>query len=102
LLAAACNQSVRLYAEAALLGRGNPVGLVRRVRHNLRRIAAEDAGYSSSVRDSLYRFFLDKGILLRPLGDVVYVVPPYAITAADLHRIWDAIGEAVDCARPGF
>jgi adenosylmethionine-8-amino-7-oxononanoate aminotransferase len=62
-------------------------------------IAAEDAGYSSSLKPSLYRFFLEKGILLRPLGNVVYVVPPYVIPPADLHSIWDAITEALDLAR---
>jgi adenosylmethionine-8-amino-7-oxononanoate aminotransferase len=59
-------------------------------------IAAEDAGYSSSVRDSLYRFFLERGILLRPLGNVVYVVPPYVTPPDELHRVWDAVSEAID------
>jgi adenosylmethionine-8-amino-7-oxononanoate aminotransferase len=59
-------------------------------------LVATDAGYSSSVKNSLYRFFLDKGILLRPLGNVVYIVPPYAISPDALQRIWDAIVEALD------
>jgi adenosylmethionine-8-amino-7-oxononanoate aminotransferase len=59
-------------------------------------IAADDAGYSSSLKASLYRFFLDKGILLRPLGNVVYIVPPYVLPPDELHRVWDAVGEALD------
>ena len=59
-------------------------------------IAAQDAGYTSWLKPSLYRFFLEKGILLRPLGNVVYIVPPYVIPPAELHRIWDAITEALN------
>ncbi len=58
-------------------------------------IAAEDAGYTSAVRTSLYPFFLERGILLRPLGNVIYLVPPYAISPEDLHLVWDAIAAAL-------
>jgi adenosylmethionine-8-amino-7-oxononanoate aminotransferase len=61
-------------------------------------IAAEDAGYTSSLKPRLYRFFLEKGVLLRPLGNVIYVVPPYVISLADLHRVWDAITESLELA----
>lgn len=58
-------------------------------------LLAEDAGYLSSLRPKLYRFFLERGVLLRPLGNVIYVLPPYVIEADDLHRVHDAIAEAV-------
>ena len=47
-------------------------------------LRADDAGYFSKLRPKLYKFFLDAGVLLRPLGNVVYVLPPYAITPAEL------------------
>ncbi len=59
-------------------------------------IAAEDPGYTSSLKPRLYRFYLERGILLRPLGNVVYVVPPYAIEPDDLQRVWDAIAASLD------
>jgi adenosylmethionine---8-amino-7-oxononanoate aminotransferase len=59
-------------------------------------IAAADPGYTSSLGPRLYRFFLEKGILLRPLGNVIYIVPPYVIPPADLHRVWDAIAAALE------
>ncbi len=59
-------------------------------------IEAEDTGYLSKLRPFLYQFFLEKGVLLRPLGNVVYVLPPYVITASELHFIYDVIGEALD------
>ena len=39
-------------------------------------------------------FFLERGLLLRPLGNVVYLLPPYCITDAELDRAWDAIEDA--------
>ena len=35
-----------------------------------------DGGYLSSLRPKLYRFYLDRGVLLRPLGNVMYILPP--------------------------
>jgi adenosylmethionine-8-amino-7-oxononanoate aminotransferase len=58
-------------------------------------LRTDDAGYLSSMRPRLYRFFLDKGVLLRPLGNVVYVLPPYVISPDDLHRVHDVILEAI-------
>jgi len=55
----------------------------------------DDAGYLSAMRPKLYQFFLDRGVLLRPLGNVVYVLPPYVISPAELHRVYDVIVEAV-------
>jgi adenosylmethionine-8-amino-7-oxononanoate aminotransferase len=37
-----------------------------------------------------------RGVLLRPLGDVVVVMPPLTITSAELHRIVDALADAID------
>jgi adenosylmethionine---8-amino-7-oxononanoate aminotransferase len=59
-------------------------------------LRAEDAGYLSSMRPKLYRFFLDRGVLLRPLGNVVYVLPPYVISSEELHRVYDVIPEALE------
>ncbi|HMF81767.1 MAG TPA: adenosylmethionine--8-amino-7-oxononanoate transaminase [Acidimicrobiia bacterium] len=39
---------------------------------------------------------VQRGVLLRPLGDVVVVMPPLTITSAELHRIVDALTGAID------
>ncbi len=49
--------------------------------------------YFNNFRDTLYNYFLDKNILLRPLGNVLYILPPYCITKEDLNRIYNAIEE---------
>jgi adenosylmethionine---8-amino-7-oxononanoate aminotransferase len=59
-------------------------------------LAATDPGYFSDLRPKLYQFYLSRGILLRPLGNVVYILPPYCISEADLRRVHDAIGESLN------
>ncbi len=43
------------------------------------------------LRDELYRFFMDNGVNLRPLGNTIYVLPPYVITNEQLEKIYDTI-----------
>ncbi|MBA3815602.1 MAG: adenosylmethionine--8-amino-7-oxononanoate transaminase [Parachlamydiaceae bacterium] len=52
---------------------------------------AESSSYFQSIRDRLYHFFLNKGILLRPLGNVLYILPPYCIQPSELKLIYDNI-----------
>ena len=51
-------------------------------------------GYLSDVGPKLRRFFRERNLLIRPLGNVIYLVPPYCVTAADLDRAYSAIDEA--------
>ena len=57
-------------------------------------LLVEDAGYLAGVGPRLAQFFIDRGVLLRPLGNTIYVMPPYCITAAELDLIYGAIAEA--------
>src|SRR6201997_1194047 len=59
-------------------------------------LRTEDAGYLSAMRPKLYQFFLERGVLLRPLGNVVYVLPPYVIAPGELHHVYDVIVEAIE------
>jgi adenosylmethionine---8-amino-7-oxononanoate aminotransferase len=58
-------------------------------------LRADDPGYLSRRRSGLYDFFIAHGVLLRPLGNVVYMVPPYVIAEEELHYIYDVIGKAL-------
>jgi len=53
-----------------------------------------DAGYLANVALQLSQFFQARGLLLRPLGNTIYVLPPYCVTAAELDLVYDAILEA--------
>jgi adenosylmethionine-8-amino-7-oxononanoate aminotransferase len=55
-----------------------------------------DTSYFSGLRDKLYHYFLNKGIILRPLGNIIYILPPYCITDTELDYIYTTIGQALD------
>ncbi len=44
----------------------------------------------------LQTFFNSRNLLLRPLGNTIYVMPPDCVTAADLSEIYAAIKDAAD------
>ena len=54
-----------------------------------------DAGYLSSLRPRLYEYFLNRGVLLRPLGNVVYILPPYVTTPDQLNFVYDVIRDSL-------
>jgi adenosylmethionine-8-amino-7-oxononanoate aminotransferase len=58
-------------------------------------LKADDPGYLSGLRSRLYPFFLENGVLMRPLGNVIYTVPPYVIAPDDLQYIYDVIRKAL-------
>jgi adenosylmethionine-8-amino-7-oxononanoate aminotransferase len=58
-------------------------------------LRASDAGYLSNIRTRLYPYFLEQGVLLRPLGNIIYMVPPYIISLDDLHHIYDVVKKAL-------
>jgi adenosylmethionine-8-amino-7-oxononanoate aminotransferase len=41
-------------------------------------------GYLDQIGGRLYPAFLERGLLLRPLGNVLYFMPPYVITDAEV------------------
>lgn len=49
-----------------------------------------------SLRNELYLFFLENGVLLRPLGNVIYILPPYCITNIELDKIYFVIMKAIN------
>lgn len=55
-----------------------------------------NASYFNPLRDRLYRFFLDSNILLRPLGNVVYVMPPYCIQEDELQRVYKTLIQTLE------
>ena len=56
-------------------------------------IEAGSDGYLNAVGASLNRFALGRGVLLRPLGNTIYVLPPYCSTDEDLADAYDVIAE---------
>lgn len=51
----------------------------------------ESNSYTHSIRDIAYQFFIDKGILMRPLGNTLYILAPYCIKNQELDLIYQTI-----------
>jgi adenosylmethionine---8-amino-7-oxononanoate aminotransferase len=51
----------------------------------------ENTSYTNSSRRRIYDYFLKRNILLRPLGNIIYLLPPYVITDSQLDEIYQAI-----------
>ncbi|MFT4524850.1 MAG: adenosylmethionine-8-amino-7-oxononanoate aminotransferase [Granulosicoccus sp.] len=71
---------------------------VKEIRHKGVILAVEfesgnGEGYFDSLRERLYDHFIERKILMRPLGNVAYILPPYCITNEELKMCYDAIIE---------
>jgi adenosylmethionine-8-amino-7-oxononanoate aminotransferase len=55
-----------------------------------------DTSYFSGLRNQLYQYFIERGIVLRPLGNIVYILAPYVISDEDLQYIYDTIEQALN------
>ncbi len=62
-------------------------------------LKVEDGGYLASANIALRSHFLSRGVLLRPLGNTIYVMPPYCATGSDLALVYDAIRSAPGAIR---
>jgi len=50
-----------------------------------------ESSYFNEMRKKIYPYFLERDILLRPLGNVIYVLPPYVITKDELNQVYRSI-----------
>lgn len=90
------NRIARSHEEFMMKIEDNPV--VKNVR-TLGTILAielqskEGTSYDNALRKKIYPFFVDRGVLLRPLGNIIYIVPPYVITNDELKLVYSLIEE---------
>ncbi|MES3018052.1 MAG: adenosylmethionine--8-amino-7-oxononanoate transaminase [Bacteroidota bacterium] len=56
----------------------------------------DNTSYFNTLRDDLYNFFLREGIILRPLGNIIYIMAPYCITNDQLEYIYQKIEQALE------
>ena len=54
-------------------------------------LATDQPSYHAAMRDQLYKYFCDRYLLMRPLGNIIYILPPYCISEDDLQCIYSAI-----------
>jgi adenosylmethionine-8-amino-7-oxononanoate aminotransferase len=58
-------------------------------------------GYLAEIGPRLRAFFRQRNLLIRPLGNVIYLMPPYCVTAEELDATYSAIDEAATLAAEG-
>lgn len=46
---------------------------------------------------ALQRFFVERGVWIRPFGKLIYLMPPYIIRPRELEKLINAVAEAVQC-----
>ena len=52
--------------------------------------------YYGTMRTKLYNFFIENGIILRPVGNIVYILPPYIINEQQLQQVYDTIEQVLE------
>ena len=55
-----------------------------------------ESSYFNAIGPILRARFLEEGFLLRPLGNTLYLMPPYCITPSELESIYQAIRRVLD------
>lgn len=54
------------------------------------------ASYYGTLRNKLYTFFIENGVVLRPVGNIVYILPPYIITNEQLEKVYQVVEKALE------
>ena len=52
--------------------------------------------YYGTMRNTLYNFFIENGVILRPVGNIVYILPPYIITDSQLEKVYATVEKALE------
>jgi adenosylmethionine-8-amino-7-oxononanoate aminotransferase len=110
---AAANANLAIWGREDVRGRVATLGALQEERlapfrrdsrfENVRRLGTvtaldlkvADPGYLAGSGPNLAAHFLEQGVLLRPLGNTIYVLPPYCITGPELDMIYAAIAGCV-------
>ena len=54
-------------------------------------MVGEQTSYFNTIRDVAYNFLTERGVLMRPLGNVLYIMPPYCTTDEQLDYTYQQI-----------
>jgi adenosylmethionine-8-amino-7-oxononanoate aminotransferase len=55
-----------------------------------------EESYYGTMRNKLYNFFIENGIILRPVGNIVYILPPYVMTNQQLQKVYQTIENVLE------
>lgn len=52
-------------------------------------VRTSETGYTAPIRERIMQYYAERGILIRPLGQTIYLLPPYCITPEELQHMYD-------------
>ncbi|MGV3695464.1 adenosylmethionine--8-amino-7-oxononanoate transaminase [Flavobacterium sp.] len=52
--------------------------------------------YYGNLRNKLYDFFIENGVILRPVGNIIYILPPYVISESQLEKVYATVEKALE------
>ncbi|CEN46898.1 Diaminopelargonic acid synthase (fragment) [Capnocytophaga canimorsus] len=56
----------------------------------------QQTDYYGALRNQLYNFFISQGVILRPVGNSIYLLPPYIITNNQLDTVYHVLEKAIE------
>jgi adenosylmethionine-8-amino-7-oxononanoate aminotransferase len=56
----------------------------------------DNEDYYGGFRNRLYDFFIKNGVILRPVGNIVYILPPYIMSDNLLEKVYAVVRQAVE------
>ena len=59
-------------------------------------VGDEETSYLNNLRDWIDDYCISRGIIIRPLGNVLYLIPPYCITKEELERVYSTFSSMLD------
>jgi len=71
--------------------RAETIGVILRIEF----INNENTSYLNNIKDVINEFFIERKIIVRPLGNIFYLLPPYCIEKTDLEYIYKTIVEFI-------
>jgi adenosylmethionine-8-amino-7-oxononanoate aminotransferase len=84
-------QFQKVWGQHPKLARCDVLGTILAIEYK-----TEEGSYYHPLRQRLIDFFLEQQILIRPLGNVLYLLPPYCISQSELRRIYTAIAHTLE------
>lgn len=56
----------------------------------------QNLAYENKIREILQKEFLEKNILIRPIGNTIYILPPVCITNTELELVYSAVIDVIN------
>jgi len=90
------NLAMTAFRDVPYVGEYRQVGLVGAIELVANRETKEPFASEERIGYQIYRLALTKGLLIRPLGNVLYFMPPYIISNEEMSFMIDTTKETID------